>query len=112
MNITPVNNKIDVGFKMAGLPEPKNAAEAKKLWEASKSMEALFSKYLLDQVEKGLPGTNSKGIANGNMYADLFAQSLADQMAERGALGIAKQIYLSADDISRKLVKSSEGEKS
>lgn len=63
------------------------APKLKQLEKASKGVEAMFVKSLLGEMQKG-----SKLFGDGpgtDIYADLFNDAIAKQVADRGAFGIA-----------------------
>jgi Rod binding domain-containing protein len=76
------------------LPIADNAKKSTDLWEASKAFETIFSKQLMGQFSKSIPGITDA--VSGSIYADMFAQSVADKIADSGAIGLAKQIYMDA----------------
>lgn len=74
---------IGKAIRTAELAAPK----LKQLREASKGVEAMFVKSLLGEMQKG---TKIFGEGPGaDIYADLFNDALAKQVADRGAFGIA-----------------------
>ena len=87
---------IAAEFMKLGLPEPKDAAQARKLWEASKAMEAQFSQFMLKEL--GNTSTGFGHMPGGKIYGDMFKQSVAEEIASSNSLGLAKQIYLFMSD--------------
>jgi Rod binding domain-containing protein len=84
---------------VGGLFIPEN----KKLWEQAKSLEAQFSKLMMDELKKAMP-QGPKG-AGGTIYADMFVDSVANKMADSSSLGLAKMIYI---DMEKQVAKAEE----
>lgn len=88
-----------VSFDMSKTPpaiagtERLTAAERQRLWGASRELEALFNGYLLGDLGEKLPGTGES--TGGKIYAGLFKDALAHQLANGEHNGIARQLYKS-----------------
>lgn len=67
-------------------------ADKKKLKTAATQLEAVFTGYLMEEFNKGLPGAgNSFG---SQVYSDMFKQAIAEKVAESDSgKGLANQIY-------------------
>ena len=70
--------------------------DKKKLKDASVQLEATFTSFLMDELNKGLPG--SEGDFGSQVYADMFKQSIATKVAESDSgKGLASQIYKASE---------------
>jgi Rod binding domain-containing protein len=83
------------------LTNPAQTPEAKELQtrEAAQALEAVFSKYLLAELEKSFASQST--MSGGNVYAGMFTQAIADQMAKSGSLGLSDQIYNSIKTLEK-----------
>ena len=98
-------SRPEAEFKVPGLPEPKDPRQARKLWEAAKALEVSFSKYMLKDLGKTIP---KSGHATGSeIYGDMFKQAVAEEIADGGTLGMARQVYI---DLNRALDRAAEAE--
>ncbi len=74
-------------------PEPANAAEQRKLAEATRSFEAVLIRQMLTSLEKTTQMAGSKGaLGGGSAYSSMMVDSLADAIARSGGLGLAKTL--------------------
>ncbi len=100
----PVLRAIAVGPPVAPAPTLKPEDE-KKLKQTSTQLEASFTAYMMEEFNKGLPG--SEGGFASQVYADMFKQSIATKVAQSGSgRGLADQIYQSAE---KKALKHGDG---
>ncbi len=68
----------------------KNSLTRTKLNKAAKGFETMLVKQLIETMQKG---TEMFGKGPGaNVYQDFFNQAIAESMANRGSIGVAKMI--------------------
>ena len=80
--------------------------EAQKLWKAAKSLEMTFSKYLLTEMGKSLPGTTQ--VSSGSeIYGDIMKEAVSAKIADSNSLGLAKQLYMSMNKMAEQQAKTS-----
>ena|GEM_PF-3951723 len=90
-------NTLPSGVKPLADPE-----QTRQLWGAAKGLEATFSKFLLSESAKTLPGTS--GDAPGSdIYNDFYQTAISEKLADKGTLGLAKEIYAESSRLQRKL---------
>lgn len=90
MNIADYNSSSRSAHILPAKIIPKTDNE-KKLWESAKALEATFAKDLLTAMGDKLPGApNSPG---GNIFGDMFKDTIAKQLAQSETLGLGRQIY-------------------
>lgn len=79
-------------MNLASLAQAAKAQpELKKLEKATKQMEGIFLKQLLEQLQKG---TNAFGKgSDASVYQDLFNQAMVDRVGQSGSLGISKMLF-------------------
>lgn len=90
---------MEVGFsplpQAAGAPlTPSSIGQGKKegsLKKAAQAFEAYFINSLLQEMRKSIPagGFLGSGVGQG-IYQAFFDEALADNLAERGGLGLAR----------------------
>jgi Rod binding domain-containing protein len=69
-----------------------NEKDLEKLKSAATQLEAVFDGYLMEEFDKGLPGT-SGGFAS-QIYSGMFKDAVATKVAESNSgQGLANQIY-------------------
>jgi len=89
------NANASSGFhpaKVVMAPATLDPQDKKKLKDASVQLEATFNSFMMDELSKGLPG--SEGDFGSQVYADMFKQTISTKLAESDAgKGIADQIY-------------------
>jgi Rod binding domain-containing protein len=69
-----------------------NDTDKQKLKTAATQLEAVFTGYLMEEFNKGLPGAGDS--FSSQVYADMFKQSIAQKVAESDSgKGLANQIY-------------------
>jgi Rod binding domain-containing protein len=59
--------------------------------EAARSLESFFLRWALSQVRPSSPEANGGGFAGG-VFQEMFEESLADQLAAAGGLGLAESL--------------------
>jgi Rod binding domain-containing protein len=102
-----------VSFDMTQTPpaiagtENLKPADCKRLWGASRELEAQFNSYLLGDMGKRLPGTSDS--FGGQIYAGFFKDTLAHELASGQHNGIAKMMY---QNLTQTLMKTEEAKKS
>ena len=74
-------------------PEATNAAEQRKLAEATRSFEAVLIRQMLTSLEKTTQLSGSKGaMSSQSAYSSMMVDSLADAIARSGGLGLADSL--------------------
>ena len=73
----------------------KSQVELQKLDKATKDIEALFFKDLMSAMRQGMPQTSFGDNYGGEMFKDLFDQSVSSALSQTGSLGIGKVIFRS-----------------
>lgn len=63
----------------------------KRLLESARALEAVFAKDLLSAMGDKLPG--SPASSGGNIFADMFKDAIASELAKSESLGVSRQIY-------------------
>ncbi len=82
--------------KVTMAPATLDPQDKKKLKDASVQLEATFTSFMMDEMSKGLPG--SEGGFGSQVYADMFKQSIATKLAESDSgKGISDQIYKASE---------------
>jgi len=82
--------------KVVIAPATLDAQDKKKLKDASVQLEATFNSFMMDELSKGLPG--SEGDFGSQVYADMFKQTISTKLAESDSgKGIADQIYKASE---------------
>ena len=76
---------IELGM-MRHLAEPERRAEA------AKQFEAMMVQHLLKTMRPDPPDPEADALSGSETYRDLAEQQLAQALAERGGLGIARMI--------------------
>ncbi len=87
---TQAAGDMDMDPVIFGVANPNG--EQKKLMQAAKQLEAIFASQLFAEIGKKLPGTSTEG-AQGEIFGQLYSETLSTNMANQGALGLAKMIY-------------------
>lgn len=90
MNIADFNSSSNAARILPEKVNPKTDNE-KKLWASAKALEATFAKDLLTAMGDKLPG--SPDSAGGNIFADMFKDTIAKELAQSESLGLGRQIY-------------------
>ncbi len=67
-------------------------SDKQKLKTAATQLEAVFTGYLMEEFNKGLPGAGNS--FSSQVYSDMFKQAIAEKVAESDSgKGLANQIY-------------------
>ena len=80
---------------LQGVQAPAAATDAdnRRLQKAASEFESYFISSLLQEMRKSIPQSGLLGGAPGQeIYQSLFDQSLGQALAQKGGLGLAKQI--------------------
>ncbi len=75
----------------ANQPVPKNVTDP-EAYKAARGFEAYFARYLINQLKGDMNLVGGKGYG-GEIYQDMYVESLASKIASTGSLGIAEMIY-------------------
>ena len=91
-DFTPAARALDA----AGTPLQKllkDVADDKDLREAVKDFEAVLIYRLLGEMKRTVPESGLLGTAASEQYQDLFWLYLAQDLAEKGGLGLCSDLY-------------------
>lgn len=72
-------------------PVPKNVIDP-QTYKAARGFEVYFAKYLVNQLKGEMNMIGGKGYG-GEVYQEMYVESLSSQIASTGALGITEMIY-------------------
>ncbi|MFH0882762.1 MAG: transglycosylase SLT domain-containing protein [bacterium] len=72
-------------------PVPKNVTDP-ETYKAARGFEAYFARYLINQLKGDTDMIGGKGYG-GEIYQEMYVESLGSQIASTGALGITEMIY-------------------
>ncbi len=90
MNIADFNSSSRAANILPAKVVPKTENE-KKLWASAQALEATFAKDLLTAMGDKLPG--SPDSPGGDIFATMFKDSIAKELAQSETLGLGRQIY-------------------
>jgi Rod binding domain-containing protein len=83
---------MSVNINLNGLAKAAlHLPELQKLDKATKQIEGIFTKQLLEQMQKG--STSFGKGAQASIYQDLFNQAIVEATSKRGTLGLAPILY-------------------
>lgn len=86
----------------SGVQPLADPEQTRQLWGAAKSLEATFTKFLLSETTKNLPGTDGAEPGN-DVYNDIYQTAISEKLADKGTLGLAKEIYADSSKLQRHL---------
>lgn len=77
-------------------PQPRSTPEAQDpLREAAKSFEAVFLAEMFSHVGLGAPRKENGGGAGEEAFASFLSREWANEIADKGGVGLADEIYKS-----------------
>ncbi len=101
MDIDPINSAPQINRAIQNGLSIKKGETLEEQKEAAKLFESYFVYTLFKEMQKTVPkggGLFGEG-AGGGVYEHLFNQAIADNVAERGGLGLSKMLM---DDFQQK----------
>jgi Rod binding domain-containing protein len=73
-------------------PEAADAADKRKLAEATRSFEGVLIRQMLTSLEKTTQMSGSKSLGSQSAYSSMMVDALSDAIARSGGLGLADSL--------------------
>lgn len=83
--------RSDASQSWVNYPIPENVTDP-ETYKAARGFEAYFARYLVDQLKGEMNMIGGKGYG-GEVYQQMWAESIGSEIAGAGALGITEMIY-------------------
>ncbi len=94
MNTSSIPSALPIGLSAgpSATTASMSASDKKKLKDSAVQLEATFTGYLMEELNKGLPGTSDN--FSSEVYGDMFKQAIATKIAQSDSgSSMSNEIY-------------------